>query len=136
MARRHIQDIRNVQRRYKKAVKRIQQSSEKTITEILIVIQNRAAFYTPQDTNALLNSQYRQVISETATVIVGRVGYTQNYAAALHERTDWTPMRPEERNPPGGAYNANAQPKFLELAAEEELPTIRKILEYNYRSMV
>lgn len=116
---RTMQDVKSVQSKYKKAVSRISAKGEKAITMMLISVQNRAAEYTPQDSNNLINSQYRQVVSETPTRITGRVGYTAGYAARLHDNTDWNLLTPAQRNPQGGAYNPMGRPFFLRDGAQE-----------------
>lgn len=127
------QQVKDVQKRYRKKMINIDSSTERLLTIIAIFIQNEAAFLTPQDTNALLNSQYRQLIANQMGARVMRIGYTQDYAAALHERTDWRPLRPNERTPPGGAYNPNATSGFLEKGAQAALPEIRRVLAQYYR---
>lgn len=123
------QQVKAVNDRYKKTVANISAKQEAVVTKILIVIQGNAAFFTPQDTNALINSQYRQIIGVSDNVTIGRVGYTQRYAAALHERDDWIPRKPSERSPEGGAYNPNASSKFLEKGALDSIDDIKTIIK-------
>ena len=44
----------------------------------------RAALYTPIDTSALINSQFREIITNGA-IVTGRVGYSTNYAVYVHD---------------------------------------------------
>lgn len=120
------QQVTAVSKRFKQTIGETQKKNEKAITSALIVIQGNAGFYTPQDTNALINSQYRQV-AMTDAGIIGRVGYTQSYAAFLHNNTTWRPLQPSERRPAGGAYNPNATHHFLERGAQESIDEIKLI---------
>lgn len=57
--------------------------AERGITAALITGQAFASMLTPVDTSFLINSQYRSVKTESGRVI-GAVGYTSLYAAAVH----------------------------------------------------
>lgn len=57
--------------------------AERGITAALITGQAFASMLTPVDTSFLINSQYRSVKTESGRVI-GAVGYTALYAAAVH----------------------------------------------------
>lgn len=131
--------VKDVQQRYRNKIGEIDLKGEKVITMIMIAIQNRASFYTPQDTNLLINSQYRQVAGKTGNILRGIVGYTAGYAAALHGndvyKPVWSPRRPDERSPQGGAYNPNATPFFLSKAADESIPDARQILQAEYGNL-
>lgn len=58
--------------------------AERGVTAALITGQAFASMLTPVDTSFLINSQYRTVKTEKGRVI-GAVGYTALYAAAVHE---------------------------------------------------
>jgi hypothetical protein len=135
------QQVKSVNDRYKKTTTEIDKKQERVLTSILISIQSNAAFYTPQDTNALINSQYRRIQKSDKGLKVGRVGYTQEYAAALHGDENYTPLwKPA---PPGTKvwgskgepmrektnWNANATPRFLERGANESKDEIKKIIK-------
>ena len=57
--------------------------AERGVTACLVTGQAFASMLTPVDTSFLINSQYRSVKSEKGRVI-GAVGYTALYAAAVH----------------------------------------------------
>lgn len=57
--------------------------TEKAITEVLIIGEGYAASLTPMDSGTLLQSMYREV-KNTDGRVTGRVGFTANYAAAVH----------------------------------------------------
>ncbi|MBE0395449.1 HK97 gp10 family phage protein [Citrobacter amalonaticus] len=56
----------------------------RAIQSALIIGSSQAALYTPIDTSTLLNSQYREVTA-SGTRLIGRVGYTANYAVYVHD---------------------------------------------------
>lgn len=80
-----IRGGKKVRRNTRRLVGRIKgRISEQTMTEILIIGEMYAADLTPVDTSTLINSRYR-VIENTITGTKGIVGYTANYAAAVHD---------------------------------------------------
>lgn len=50
----------------------------------LIIGGSQAALYTPIDTSTLINSQFRE-ITVNGNLVTGRVGYSANYAAYVHD---------------------------------------------------
>jgi len=138
-AKKHLSDIINdVQGR--KAVRAIQSA--------LILLGARAAYYTPIDTSTLVNSQFRE-IDAGGVIITGRVGYSANYAAYVHEasgklkgqprahfgitsnRSDFGPQKPKEFG--GGAGTGNywdphGEPQFLTKGANEERDAIDAVI--------
>jgi len=58
--------------------------SVRAITSVLIIGGSQAALYTAIDTSTLINSQFRE-IEANGTRIVGRVGYSANYAIYVHD---------------------------------------------------
>ena len=124
--------VRDINKRYRETVGQISDNQEKVVTAILILAQTRASYYTPQDTNALINSQYRRIIQNDDGKIVGRVGYTQNYALALHGDENktplWNPRPPNTPGKKGGGYNPNASPRFLERGFNDEESNIKRVI--------
>lgn len=76
----------------------------------------RAALYTPIDTSALLNSQFREIIANGA-VVTGRVGYSTNYAVFVHD-----PANPQRFR------RSTAKKEFLTLGFEEERSAIDAVV--------
>lgn len=76
----------------------------------------RAALYTPIDTNTLINSQFREIISNGA-VVTGRVGYSTNYAVFVHD-----PANPQRFR------RSTAKKEFLTLGFEEERSAIDAVV--------
>ena len=133
-----VQQVKEISRRYKQKTVEITDKQQKVITEIMIAVQGYAAFYTPQDTNALINSQYRQITENDQSRTVGRIGYTQSYAAFLHGGNGymptWKPAPPGTRTSGGRVktnWNPDAVPRFLERGADDARDDIMTILRVN-----
>lgn len=97
-------------------VEAVQQRAAKGMTQALILGSSEAAALTPIDTSNLLNSQYREVEKRGAKV-VGRVGYTAEYAAAVH-----SPDNPQNFR------RASAEKEFLRKGFERAESNIRGVL--------
>lgn len=87
------------------------------MTAALILGASEAAAMTPIDTSNLLNSQYRDV-SRDGSRIVGRVGYTAEYALPVHD-----PSHPQNFR------RSTARKEFLKLGMERAEPSIREVLK-------
>ena len=115
-----------IQNNAKRVIKdKIPLNIERALTAVGVVVANKAQEYTPIEYGLLQNSQYR-LIEATPTSYRVKVGYTANYAAPLHDRTDWSPRPPDQKA--GPAWNPRAKPRFLYSAAEEEMTTITRIM--------
>jgi len=84
----------------------------RAIQSVLIIGSSQAALYTPIDTSTLLNSQYREVTA-SGTRIVGRVGYSANYAIFVHDP-----------NIPQNFRRSTAQKEFLTKGFEDSRDAI------------
>lgn len=84
----------------------------RAIQSVLIIGSSQAALYTPIDTSTLLNSQYREV-TVSGTRIVGRVGYSANYAVYVHDP-----------NIPQNFRRSTAQKEFLTKGFEDSRDAI------------
>lgn len=65
-------------------VNAVEKKAARGMVQGLILGASEASVLTPIDTSTLLNSQYRS-IEKQGTKIVGSVGYTAEYAAAVHD---------------------------------------------------
>lgn len=118
--------VRAIQQTAKSVIQdKIPSNIERALTSVGVVVANKSLEYTPLEYGILQNSQYQTLQSSTNGYSVS-VGYTANYAGALHDRTDWKPRPPDQKA--GPAWNPNAKPKFLYSAAEEEQTTINRIM--------
>lgn len=130
-AKKHLNDlINNVQGR--KVVRAIQSA--------MILVSARAAYYTPVDTSALLNSQFRE-IEQNGVIITGRVGYSANYAAYVHEMSGKLKGQPRAHfgktregqefgggTGTGNYWDPHAEPQFLTKGANEERDAIDAVM--------
>lgn len=89
----------------------------RSMTQALILGASEASSMTPIDTSVLINSQYR-VVEKAGTKVVGRVGYTAEYALAVHDPDNKQTFR-----------RAGARKEFLKLGFEQAEPNIRAIVK-------
>ena len=87
------------------------------MTQALILGASEASVLTPIDTSTLLNSQFRDVKTEQGK-IVGTIGYTAEYAAAVHDPDNEQTFR-----------RPSAKKAFLKLGMERAEPNIRAVLK-------
>lgn len=88
--------------------------AERAVTEALIIGGGAAATMTPVDTSNLINSQFR-IVKRVTGGVHGQMGYTAEYAAAVHDAPGT--LRGQLRDPsdPGrGRYwDPSGEPEFL-----------------------
>ncbi|WP_435168475.1 HK97 gp10 family phage protein [Enterobacter hormaechei] len=106
-AKKHLNDVIN-DVKGRKVIRALQSA--------MIMGAARAALYTPIDTSALLNSQFREIVADGA-VITGRVGYSTNYAVYVHD-----PANPQRFR------RSTAKKEFLTLGFEEERSAIDDVV--------
>lgn len=87
------------------------------MTQALVIGAAEAAVRTPIDTSTLLNSQYREV-STSGGQVRGRVGYTAEYAAIVHD-----PEHPQNFRRP------SAEKEFLVKGFAAARPQIDAVLK-------
>ena len=94
----------------------------RAIQSALLIGGTRASLYTPiGKTSNLINSQYREILVDGSRLI-GRVGYTANYAAYVHD-----PNRPMKFR------LASAKKEFLYKGFEDEKATIDEVIHQELR---
>lgn len=95
--------------------------SERALTEALIVAEGYAASLTPMDNGNLLQSMFREV-KPHGNGYTGRIGYTANYAAAVHAMQGTLRGQPRDPNNPsrGDFWDPDAEPEFLIKAIERD----------------
>lgn len=80
-----VKGVKQVSRKVNRAIDNIQDRKViRALTSAMIIGSSQAAIYTPIDTSYLINSQFREIVIN-GTRITGRVGYTANYAAYVHD---------------------------------------------------
>lgn len=127
-----VKGVEQVRRNMARIVERIAGPiSERTMLEILIIGAGKAATLTPIDTSNLINSQYRRV-GRGPLGVWGRVGYTANYAAAVHAASGKLDGQPRAANR-GNYWDPNAEPRFLTKGFEQSLDQIRAAIKRGYK---
>lgn len=108
------------------------------------VLQAGAAYsdtMTPVDTSYLINSRYAPQITQSNGKTSGVVGYTAEYAAAVHNMPGKLAGEPRKEfgnagfgggTGVGNYWDPDAQPKFLEKGFEMVKPEIPAILKASY----
>lgn len=80
-----VRGIRQVSRNINRVIDNIQHRKvARAIYSALNIGALQAAAYTPVDTSFLINSQFRELVVN-GTRLTGRVGYSANYAAYVHD---------------------------------------------------
>ena len=102
--------------------KKIPQNAERAAHVAGSIIGGYASLMTPVDTSNLINSQYRTVKKEGKRVVAA-IGYTAKYAAAVHNAPGTLKGKPR-RTGRGNYWDPDAEPKFLEKAATENMDEI------------
>ena len=112
-----VKGIKQVSRNVNRAIDNIQDRKVvRALTSAMIIGSSQAAIYTPIDTSYLINSQFREIVVN-GTRITGRVGYTANYAAYVHD-----PSIPQNFR------RATAQKEFLTKGFEETQALITRTI--------
>jgi hypothetical protein len=114
-------------------VQRIEDKAHVGMAQALILGASEAAALTPRSSSVLINSQFRRVSNE-GWKVVGRVGYTANYALAVHEaegklKGTNTPRPKENGISRGNVWDPSGEPEFLKKGFERAEPNIRKALK-------
>lgn len=112
----------------------------RALQSALILIGTRAAYYTPIDTSTLINSQFRE-IDTNGVRITGRIGYSANYAAYVHEmsgklkgqpRAHFGTTRSGEQfgggTGTGNYWDPHGEPQFLTKGANEEQDAVAAVI--------
>lgn len=112
-----LKGVKSVSRNVNRIINDIQgRKIVRALQSAMILGAARAALYTPIDTSALLNSQFREIVTG-GTVVTGRVGYSTNYAVYVHD-----PANPQKFR------RATAKKEFLTLGFEEERSAIDAVV--------
>jgi len=112
-----VKGIKQVSRNVNRTIDNIEDRRiVRALTSAMIIGGARAALYTPIDTSFLINSQFREIIVNGVR-ITGRVGYTANYAALVHDPANVQRFR-----------RSTAKKEFLTKGFEEELGAIESAI--------
>ncbi|MGG8130046.1 HK97 gp10 family phage protein [Klebsiella aerogenes] len=113
----------------------------RAIQSALILGSSRAAYYTPIDSSTLLNSQFREINVNGARV-TGRVGYSANYAAYVHDMPGKLKGQPRANfgktragsdfgggTGKGNYWDPHGEPQFLKKGFDEERDAIDAVIK-------
>lgn len=117
-----VRGLEQTRRNLKRLTDRISGSmTEKALTEVLIIGEGYAASLTPMDSGNLLQSMYREV-KPVGKGFRARLGFTANYAAAVHAMPGTLKGQPRDPNDPsrGDFWDPDAEPEFLTKAFERD----------------
>ena len=110
----------------------VERKTARAMTAAIVRGASELPVLTPVDTSNLLNSQYRNVSKKPSGGVVGTVGFTAEYAAAVHAASGKLKglPRPKRDGKPQGVYWGphDGRPKFLEVAFARAQPDINAIL--------
>ena len=131
-----VKGIKQVTRNVNRAIDNIQdRRAVRALTSALIIIGVESAALVPIDTSKLLNSQFREVVVRGVR-ITGRIGYSANYAAFVHEAAGihfgkHTP-RPVKKGKPKGSrgyiWDKTGEPKYLEKGADNARDLVGRVI--------
>lgn len=115
--------------------------SERAVYNVLQAGAAYSDMLTPVDTSNLINSRYAPQIQRSDGKVSGTVGYTAEYAAAVHNMSGKLKGQPREAFGKAGFgggtgngtyWSPDAEPKFLEKGFEMVKPEIPAILRASY----
>ena len=131
-----LRGVQNVTRNMNRILNDIQgRKVIRALQSAMLIGGLRAAHYTPIDSSTLINSQFREIINK-GVIITGRIGYSANYAAYVHEAAGKhlgksTPRPVDKGQAPGSRGNIwdnTGKPKFLTAGFEEERSAIDAVV--------
>lgn len=112
-----VRGVKQVSRNINRIINDIQgRRIVRALQSALLIGGARSALYTPIDTSALLNSQFREIITNGA-IVTGRVGYSTDYAVYVHD-----PANPQRFR------RSTAKKEFLTAGFEEERSAIDAVI--------
>lgn len=128
-----VKGIRQVSRNINRAIDNIQEKrGVRAIYSALFIIGAASAKEVPRDTSTLVNSQFRDVVM-IGTRITGKIGYSAEYAAYVHEapgkylytQTDRPVDAGQAPGSRGVIWGPNGNPKFLYWPARDSEGDVR-----------
>ena len=118
MASKNLKGVEQLKRRMHTVLtKTIPQKAEKAVFAAITTGGAIANPYAPVEYGFLRGSQYRK-IQLSGTAYIGAVGYTAEYAAAVHDAKGTLKGKPRPSGR-GTHWSPNAKPKFLSSAFDD-----------------
>ncbi|EBO3480371.1 hypothetical protein ADU13_21335 [Salmonella enterica subsp. enterica serovar Paratyphi B] len=106
--------------------------TEKVLYLVMNAGANHAAVITPVKSSTLINSQYKK-LEPIPSGMIGRVGYTANYAAAVNAAKGKLKGKPR-LDGSGNYWDPNGEPDFLRKGFERDgLNEIKAIIRQGYK---
>lgn len=131
MASRNPKGVEQLKRRMSTVLTRtIPQKAEKAVFAAITTGGAIANTYAPVEYGFLRGSQYRK-IQTRGTAYVGAVGYTAEYAAAVHDAKGTLEGKPRASGR-GNHWDPDAKPKFLSSAFDDNRQDIDNVV---YKAM-
>lgn len=112
-----VKGLDNVMRNLNREIKAIEGRSREGLLQAALFVESEAVPITPILTGTLRNSAFTDITAPGQTPPIARVGYSAEYAAAVHEM-------PEEYN----YTSPGTGPKFLQRAISENVQEILGII--------
>lgn len=107
--------------------------TQRIIHQIMIVGMSFVAPLTPRDSSTLINSQYRE-LKPTTKGLIGRVGYTANYAAYVNNAKGTAKGKRTGKKSQGDYWSPNAEPHFIEKGFERDgKEAIEQVIKDGYK---
>uniref|UniRef100_UPI0035C67E59 HK97 gp10 family phage protein n=1 Tax=Serratia quinivorans TaxID=137545 RepID=UPI0035C67E59 len=103
----------------------------RAIQSALLLIGQEAAMRTPVATSTLINSQFRE-LSVIGSRLIGKVGYSVNYAAAVHAASGKLKGQPRPRKDgvaQGNYWDPRGEPRFLDSGADAARDAVDAIIK-------
>ena len=144
-----VKGINNAKSNLDKFIGTVQgKKAARAIQSAMLIGSTQAALYTPIDTSTLINSQFRE-IDAGGVLITGRIGYSANYAAYVHEasgklkgqprahfgvtsnRSEFGPQKPKEfggGTGKGNYWDPHGEPQFLTKGANDERDNVDAVM--------
>ncbi|MBK0162138.1 HK97 gp10 family phage protein [Klebsiella sp. S69] len=144
-----VRGIRQAKANLDRIIKGVQgRKVVRALQSAMMLIGTRAAYYTPIDTSTLINSQFRE-IDAGGVLITGRIVYSANYAAYVHEasgklkgqprahfgvtsnRSEFDPQKPKEfggGTGKGNYWDPHGEPQFLTKGANDERDNVDAVM--------
>lgn len=112
-------------------ITRQERRASRAVTQAVIRVGSELAHTVPVDTSTLLTSQYRHLLMD-GTRIVGRIGFTAEYALAVHEaegKLKGLPRPRRDGKDRGVFWGPSGQPQFLKVAGDLAKPDVDAIIK-------
>ncbi len=128
-----VKGIKRVQMNTRKVLSDIAEiRTEKVLYQVMNAGANHAALITPVKSSTLINSQYKR-LEPMPSGMIGRVGYTANYAAAVNAAKGKLKGKPRPDGS-GNYWDPNGEPDFLRKGFERDgLNEIKAIIRQGYK---